>query len=38
MEMIEGKYSANKDEKGTLKEKFLDPFNTKSYSKIFLTL
>ena len=43
------KFSANKDfpivknffandQKGSLKGKILDPFNTKSYAKIFLTL
>ena len=29
---------ANKDQKGSLKAKILDPFITKPYSKIFLNL
>ena len=32
------KFSANKDQKGSLKAKILDPFNTKFYAKTFLTL
>ena len=32
------KNSANKDQKGSLKTKVLDPFNTKSCGKIFLAL
>ena len=32
------KFSANKDQKGSLKAKILDPFNTKLHAKIFLTL
>ena len=31
-------FSANKNQIGSLKAKILDPFNTKSYAKIFLTL
>ena len=31
-------FSANKDQKGSLKAKIVDPFNTKSYAKLFLTL
>ena len=31
-------FFANNDQKGSLKGKSLDPFNTKSYAKIFLTL
>ena len=31
------KFSTNKDQKGSLKAKILDPSNTKSYAKIFLT-
>ena len=31
-------FFANNDQKGSLKGKILDPFNTKSYAKIFLTL
>ena len=32
------KCSANKDQKGSLKAKILDPFDTKFYAKTFLTL
>ena len=32
------KFSANKDQKGSTKAKILEPFNTKFYVKIFLTL
>ena len=32
------KKTANKDQKGSLKPKILDPFNTKCYTKIFLAL
>ena len=31
-------FSGNKDHKGSLKAIILDPFITKSYAKIFLTL
>ena len=31
------KMSANKDQKGPLEAKIIDPFNTDSYAKIFLT-
>ena len=31
-------FFANKDQRGFLKGKFLDSFNTKAYAKVFLTL
>ena len=31
-------FSANEDQKGSLKAKIVDPFNTKSYAKLFLIL
>ena len=31
-------FLANKDQKGSLKAKILDPLNTKYYAKILLTL